>query len=261
MLILFAISVFSAFCGAVSHEDFESLSKNDLLEDAVNEVISENFKSSAVTINFIISLSDETKRERNILINNIVSRCSSSVVIQNVEFIAQRHRLHNVIFIDEYESFLLLSERMSSNNFVIDGYFLVIFLKGSIAELSEITRQLWSISINKICFLVEEDNGVSLLTFLPFSQTQCDDSRPVVVKRFNGSSKENKNLFPEKLSNMFQCSVKVVTFNSPPMMMIKYEDNERKSFDLKGIDGEMLKLLSEIFNFKIHLIHISDLIR
>ena len=259
MLILLVISAFSGCYGALRYEDLESSSKSDLLE-AMDEVLSGSFKSSAVTINFIISLSDETKRERNILINNIVSRYNA-VVIEDVKFITQRHRLNNVIFIDDFESFLLLSQRISSENFVIDGYFLIVLLKGSIAELSKISKVLWDTFINKINFLVEEENGVNLMTFLPFSQMKCDDSAPVVIKRFNRSSGQKENFFPDKLSNMFQCPVKVVTFNTPPMMMIIYDDDERKSYDLRGVDGEMLKLLSKIFNFTIDLIHISDLIR
>lgn len=260
MLRLLLFSAFSAgYNCALQAKDLQSFSHSDLLE-AVDEVISSSFESNAVTINFVISLSDETKRERSILINNIIARCSGTVVIEDVTFITQRQRFYNVIFIDDFESFLLLFERMSSNNFVIDGYFLIVLVEGAIDELYQISRQMWSIFINKIDFLVEEHNGVSLLTFFPFSPAKCDDAKPVIIKRFNGSS-GNETFYPEKFSDMLQCPIKVVTFNTPPMMMIEYKDHERSSFNLKGVDGEMLKLLSQIFNFKIELIHISDLIR
>lgn len=266
-MLKFVIILAFPFCfAAITTDNLQSLNI-DLLE-AVDEVISSSFKSSAVPINFIMSLSDETKRNQSILINNLVARCDV-VFIEDVEFINQRHRLYNVIFIDDFKSFLRLSQRMLSNNFVIDGYFLVVLVKGRIQELPEITKLLWSLFIHKIDFLVGDDNGTSLVTFLPFSKAicdvgkcekRCDDSTPVVMmKTFNGSSNGNKNYFTEKVSNMFQCPVKVVTFNSPPMMMIRYDDN--KNYNLTGPDGKMLKVLSEILNFKIDLIHISDLIR
>lgn len=263
------VAVASSLCDStLFNVDDSETTKSDLL-DAVDEVLSNSFKSSAVTINFIVSLSDETKVESNILINNLVSRCDV-VFIEDVQFITQRQRLHNVIFIDDFKSFLRLSQRMSSNNFVIDGYFLIVLVNGPIEEMSDITRWLWSVFIYKVDFVVEQDTVTSLITFLPFSQppdclnnenckTRCDDSTPIVVQTFQGSSQTKKNYFPEKISNMFQCPVKVVTFNCPPMMMIRYD--EARNYELQGADGEMLKVLAEILNFKIDLIHISDSIR
>lgn len=267
MLILLIILVLPVSYAVVPTEDLQS-SNSDLLE-AVDEVISTSFKSSAVTINFIMSLSDETKRNQSVLINNIVSRCDV-VYIEDVEFINQRHRLYNVIFIDDFKSFLRLSQKMSSKNFVIDGYFLVVLVEGPIPNFAEITKRSWSLFIHKIDFLVGGKNGTSLMTFLPFSnancddnnencEKRCDDSTPVVIKTFNGSSNGSENYFPEKVFNMFHCPIKVVTFNCPPMMMIHYDENN--NYTLTGPDGEMLKVLSEILNFKIDLIHISDLIR
>lgn len=258
LLILPAISFICGCNGALRNQDFQ---KESGLLEAVDEVMS-SFGSSAVTMNFLMSLSDETKQEQNILINKIVSRWSvGTAIVEDVEYITPRHRLHNVIFIDDFKSFLAFADGVSSKNFVIDGYFLFVLLKGPIAELSEIVERLWSFFVYKIDFLIEGDDGVSLSTFFPFSATNCHDSTPVVIKRFNGSSNGSENFYPEKLSNMFQCPVKVVTFNTPPMMMISNENNETKTFDLKGVDGEMLKLLSKTINFKIDLFHISDLIR
>lgn len=268
ILCLLLVAIASSLCESTLFNEDLKETKSDLL-DAVDEVLSNSFKSSAVTINFIMSLSDETKRERNVLINNLVSRCDV-VFIEDVQFITQRQRLHNVIFIDDFKSFLRLSQQMSSNNFVIDGYFLIVLVNGPIVEMPDITRWLWSVFIYNVDFLVEQEAATDLMTFLPFSQPpdcnnescekRCDDSTPTVLKTFDGSSSQvKKNYFPDKISDMLQCPVKVVTFNCPPMMMIRYD--EKKNYELKGADGEMLKVLSEILNFKIDLIHISDSIR
>ena len=85
------ILVLVAFSGCYAlHIENLQASNNDLLK-AADEIISRSFKSSAVTINFIISLSDETKRERNVLINNLVARCDV-VYIEDAEIITQRHQ-------------------------------------------------------------------------------------------------------------------------------------------------------------------------
>lgn len=257
-----------AFCsdGMHTNEDLKA-SSIDLL-NAADEIISRSFKQSAVTINFIISLRDETKRERSILINNLVARCDV-VVVEDAAAITQRHRLYNVIFIDNFKSFLRLIRQMSAKTFVIDGFYLVIFVEGQIPEMAQITKLLWSIFIYNVDFLVEAETGLSLLTFLPFLKTncvdekcekRCGDSTPVVLHSFKrNQSFVGKSFFPEKMNNLYKCPIKVVTFNCPPMMTIHYDEN--KKIKLGGIDGEMLKTLAEIFNFEIDLFHISDTIR
>lgn len=232
-------------------------STNNLL-DAASEVIS-NFKSRAVTINLILALSDQTKREQSILINNLVAYCNVAYV-EDVEFITQRQRLYSVILIEDFNSFIRLSRRLSSDNFVIDGFYLVILVAGPIREMPEITRLLWRALIHHVNFIVEAENGTSLMTFLPFSHDKCDDSAPVVSHEFHQDTTPSKrNFYPKRVSNLYQCPVRVVTFNCPPMMMIDYDED--KNFELRGADGEMLKVLAEILNFRIELIHISDSIR
>lgn len=259
MLVLFVILAFPACECSLSNEDLPS-SQSDLL-DAADEIITNNFKSSAATINFVVSLSDEAKRERSVLINNLVGRCDV-VYVEDAASISQRHRLFNVIFVDDFKSFERLFERISSSTFVIDGYYLMIFVAGPIPEIDSITNRLWSLFIFNIDILFKDDDGLKLMTFVPFSETcsdgrcdkRCGDTQPVSIMG-------RRNAFPEKISNLYQCPVKVVTFNCPPMMMIQYDDDDRRKYDLHGIDGEMLKILSKILNFQIDLIHISDLIR
>lgn len=246
----------------------KDLSTSSDLLDAADEIISANFKPNAVTINVILSLNDETKRNRSDLINNLVARCDV-VLIEEVDSITHRQRLYNVILIEDFKSFLRLCPKLSSANFVIDGFFLLIAVKGSIPEIGEITKRLWKLLIHNAGILMTAENGTNLMTFFPFSKEQCDegkcakrcdDSTPHIVRNFNSTVTTKQEIFfPEKVSDMFQCPVKVVTFNTPPLMMIIYDS--QRQFDLKGIDGEMLKVLSQILNFKIDLIHISDLIR
>jgi hypothetical protein len=263
--LLLLVHVFVCCTGMFLNEDLVT-SKSDLLH-AADEIISRSFKSSAVTINFIISLSDETKRERNILINNLAARCDV-VYVEEATVITHRHRLYNVIFIDNFKSFLRLSRQMSASTFVIDGYYLMIFVEGPIPEMAQITKLLWSIFIYNVDFLVEAETGLSLLTFLPFSETncvdgkcekRCGDSTPVELHSFKGNRSFVGSFYPDKMMNLYKCPIKVVTFNCPPMMMIHY--NEDKKYALSGIDGEMLKVLAKQLNFEIELIHISDAIR
>ncbi|KAL7029686.1 hypothetical protein ACKWTF_006320 [Chironomus riparius] len=145
-------------------------------------------------------------------------------------------------------------------------------------EIQEISKLLWSIFVYNIDFLlvdVDNINKINLLTFIPFLKCEnrscryeqkevCGNTKPVIINQYvNGSFQLKSNYFPEKISNLHQCPVKIVTFNCPPMMMINYSvsNDGLESFKLFGVDGEMTNTLAEELNFKIDLYHISDLIR
>lgn len=247
---------------------------NSNLINAAESVINTSFLSETSTINFIISLNNETKRERAILINDLVARCDGVVFIEDVESIQPRHRLYNVLFVDDFMSFQKLLSKISADTFVIDGFYLMIFVEELEPRLSEITKLLWNIFLFNIDFLAfsigTEDEEVNLWTFIPFTSCEsgtchdrkCGDTTPKVINKFiSGSFQSNIVSFPEKISNLHQCPVKIVTFNAPPMMMICYPHEDKKIFRLNGVDGQMMELLSQQLNFSIDLFHISDNIR
>lgn len=279
-MIFFEFLLLIKFTAAASFE-LESGSRHARsLMDAAESIINTSFTPrGATTINFIIALNNDTKRERIGLINDLVSRCASVAVIEDVEAIHPRHRLFNVLFIDEFKSFVRLFSKISADTFVIDGFYLMIFVEGPEPQLSEITKLLWSIFLFNIDFLEatsEKNSDINLWTFIPFKgcdsdlchKRKCGDTTPKVINQFisgsfhshDGGHDGDDKHFPEKISNLHQCPVKIVTFNAPPMMMIYYSDNQTK-FRLAGVDGEMIALLSEQLNFTIDLFHISDNIR
>lgn len=260
---------------------------SDLVNASV-EVITKGFGTNAVTINFISALSDETKVKHYSLIDHLILRCCASemnterpltsVFIEDVNFISQRQRFYNVIFIDSIVSFRKIFAQMmiKNSNFVIDGYYLLVCYvdRGTINELDEdkiheITKGLWSISIYNVLILIPDvekegiknESRLSLMTFMPFaSSRKCDDSTPVTIDIFsNGKFQKKSQFFLSNTRNLSRCPIKVVSFNTPPMMMISYD--EKHKFQLNGIDGKMLETLADTLKFSIDLIHFDDNIR
>lgn len=281
-MMFFVILLFLLMKVAAASSERESGSRHASLMDAAESIINTSFTPRASTINFIIALNNETKRERKGLINDLVSRCESVAVIEDVESIRPRHRLFNVLFIDEFKSFMRLFSKISADTFVIDGFYLMIFVEGPESQLSEITKLLWSIFVFNIDFLDTGSSAnnvqeVNLWTFIPFAscnsdfchKRKCGDTTPKVINQFISGSFQSHDSghdgadkhFPEKISNLHQCPVKIVTFNAPPMMMIQYSSGDKRKFRLAGVDGEMIALLSKQLNFTIDLHHISDNIR
>lgn len=266
-IILVLIMLTDADCNFFSNEKFliDKLSSiNYDLYEAAAEIVTNNFESSATRINFIMALNDDTKYNHRMPINNLILKCKLPVHIEDIQFIYQRHRLYNVIFIDNFQSFSQLFRQMSSDTFAIDGFYLVILVsQGPIKVINKIAVHFWSIFIHNIDFLFVADNGiVNLLTIIPFHHGKCNDTTPIVINQFrNGKFLIETNNFPEKMKNLHGCPIKVVTFNCPPMMMIQYLDDDNTTYELSGTDGLMLHALSQAINFKIDLHHLSDVIR
>ncbi|KAG5681337.1 hypothetical protein PVAND_010782 [Polypedilum vanderplanki] len=231
------------------------------LFSAANEIISSQKKVTA--LNFIIAFNNETiEKKYGTLINDLIVKSNNCVIyIEHADFISQRNRLFNVFIVDNFKSFNRIYSRISSDTFVIDGLYLIIFIENiSMSDIEQATRLLWDLFIYNVNFLLKDSGEINLITFMPFTkEMNCGNTRPKIINQYvNGSFWSEVQYYPEKLTNLFQCPVKVVTFNAPPMMMIKYSDD---SFQLYGVDGEMMTALAKELNFKIDVHHISDLIR
>lgn len=246
------------------------------LFDAASDIISSNFAWKTEAINFIIALSNATKHEWNVLINDFVVRNSDSAVVyvEEANFVYKRKRFYNILIVDSYKSFQLISEKISTDSFVIDGFYLMICIKGiNLAEIEMMSKVLWNIFVYNVDYLVTDDaKKVNLLTFIPFSKCEkdtcqeneyCGNIKPTIINQYvNGSFQSRDNHYPEKITNLHQCPVKIVTFNCPPMMLIDYTGNDNnKKFKLNGVDGKMIETLADELNFTIDLFHISDSIR
>jgi len=255
-LLYIAVSLSTGFCD-ISTENEESK-----IIDAASEIIFKDFNPKAMTINFIIALKQEIKSDWDSMINSLLRRCKAVVFIEDEDAraISHRQRLYNIIFLDDLDSFRRLYQQISDKTFIIDGYYMVLLVKGLFAELSEVTSLLWKLLIFNVNFLLHDGNGgIKVLSFSPFTKSTCGDTNPILIHQFNNSSKNMKSFYPPKIANLFQCPVKVVSFNCPPMMMIESAANG--SYTLHGVDGEMLKTLAKVLNFNIDLHHIDDRIR
>jgi hypothetical protein len=236
------------------------------LVDSANAIIAKDFVWKASAINYILALSNETKNERADLINDLILKSSGIAFIEDLHHLMKnnRTRFYNVILVDEYKSFVELYETIIgkySDKFVMDGLFLLIFINGSFAEIDSVAELLWRNYTYNVAFLIENGDGVDLKTFIPFTPIKCSDTSLKIINQFvNGSFTKGENFFPEKLSNLYQCPIKVVTFDCPPMMMIKRPKRVNESYKFIGVDGEILTAVKHGLNFKENLF-INDLDR
>lgn len=106
--------------------------------------------------------------------------------------------------------------------------------------------------------VVTSENGddVSLNTYFPYSEDFCGQVHPVVWNIYrNGAFVMQREHFPRKNENFFQCALDVAVFNAPPYMIVQ---NQSGSIDVTGVDGNILKTLSKVLNFTINYVVVSD---
>ncbi|CAO1429976.1 unnamed protein product [Diamesa hyperborea] len=166
--------------------------------------------------------------------------------------IKKRKRFVNLILADSIASYYDLIRASSANDFDFDGFNIVHVENGTLEDVKKILKIMWNASIYNIIVLFEEKDVVSLMSFTPFTSSECRVSTPVIVNQMKDGKFLNSDVFfRKKFKNLFNCGVKIAASESTPSLMgTKHSDG---SYSLRGYDYELISLLSKLMNFKIDL--------
>ena len=171
--------------------------------------------------------------------------------IDKVQDIKKRKRFSNVFMIDTQDKFYDLVGQLSADQFNFDGYFLFVVTNSNFTELDKVLLSLWKVYIYNVMVIVQDDDDyISLVTFVPFKKKSCGNTTPVVVNQFiNGSFvKSITNLFPKKFRNLYNCPIRIGAFEIPPAVLRKQHENG--SFYFEGNDVELMNEISRVMKFK-----------
>jgi hypothetical protein len=119
---------------------------------------------------------------------------------------------------------------------------------------------MWRKFILNVHVVTPEGNGdVSLNTYFPFTKDFCGQVHPEVWNIYrNGAFLMEREHFPRKNNNFFQCALTVAVYNAVPYLIVL---NRSGSIDVDGVDGNLLKQLSKELNFTINYVVVSDDVR
>jgi hypothetical protein len=104
-------------------------------------------------------------------------------------------------------------------------------------------------NIFNVDLIHENGESIDVTTFMPFSQTKCDDMTPRVINRFvNDSFEKNikETVFPDKFKNLFQCPIKIATYEES--LSVIRTKNAHANFTLSGFDIELVEQISKTLN-------------
>lgn len=120
-------------------------------------------------------------------------------------------------------------------------------------EMHSIFEDFFQFYILDVIILVYAEDTLHLYTYKPFTSQHCANTRPILLQRLVKVPDilTFQDLFPSKTNNFYQCPMKVVLYQFPPFMEIKYKHN---MIYLKGFDAEILQDLADFLNFSIEVV-------
>lgn len=247
--------------------DFEMPKYGNALTRATVEIIERFYLDETNTLNIYHASkeNEDLKKETNLdIINEILYQLKSKFVVQlegYLDFKVTSHkRVHNILFIDSFESFYNIFRLMSPFYFSYQGHYLIILTTYSDSQyqiMLEIFEELWAqyiINVNIIWLAPENDDEAMVYTYYPYTSFSCGKAIPIQLNQFRFGQwlHNHSSFFPDKVKNLHGCPLTVATVRSAPFMMIYESDNGGVLTD--GIDGVLLRVLSQRMNFSIVLL-------
>ncbi|KAG5675517.1 hypothetical protein PVAND_005413 [Polypedilum vanderplanki] len=244
-------------------KDFSMPNYSTAVSRVIIDYIKNFFLNVTNTVNFYqMSLENNLNVNFDIM-NEVLYNVKTKTVVQVDSFedskISIVKHYVNIIFFDCFESFEKIYKKMTLKKFDYQGFFLIIItthMNDIYKTMHRIFDALWVHHIinANIIFMPEENNNEALIyTFFPYSRFYCENVVPLQLNHYRGQKWINKiNYFPHKLQNFYGCTLRVATFPNPPFMIIN-QDKITGQVSVDGLDGTMIRVLSQHFNFNVQL--------
>jgi hypothetical protein len=231
-----------------------NLSENDNedLVKATNYIMENIFFKKFSTVNIISSVQDP-KDDLFLNFEDKLLKMNKGFSIyrldnhSHIQYIQNRLKIFNVFLLDNFSTFKALNKSITSDKFSFRGFYLFVLINGVIEEIEEIFQTMWTKYIINVNVLFKEHDKVNLTTFIPFSKGNCYNTSSRNWATFqNGSfNKIDAEIFPDKLKNLHNCSVRFATFHRCPSVC-----PGRKVNTIYGFDVEIISLIKTKMNMR-----------
>lgn len=220
---------------------------------ATSEIIKMNFRDKLENLNIIFFEATIESGYELLKVIRLKNGADFSIRFEsykNIKTTARRKKKCNLVLLDGIESFELLNKKIIPEVFHFQGFYLFILVNGTFDEVEIIFTTLWEKNIFNVDVIYEDGDSVKVVTFMPFDGAVCGDTSPKLVEVFrNGSFSENADsLFPNKFSNLLNCSIHVATYEDHFTVMRKQSNDGTE--ELSGIDVDLLNEVSKELNFQ-----------
>lgn len=249
-------------------DSFKMPTYGSALVEAITDIIVKFYKDKSRTVNIVHAFNyDKDSEQLEDSIDEFLYLLKDEAIVQLEDYsslkISKRKRIHNIIFCDGYESFENVFNKIDPDIFEYQGFYLIVIAKYSndlYKTMSKIFESMWSLKIINVDVLwmpAEIQHEAMLYTFYPYTSFYCGKAYPVQINQYHRSGKwhNEPNFFPNKMKNLFGCSLRVATFTNAPFTIVS-EQNGHVS--VGGIEGILLRVLSQRMNFKVEFLIVED---
>lgn len=260
-LVILIPTIFHSFLFTSNAKIIDLKIRNSSLATAVNRVVDIMSEQYDITVINLISPSDDFHLKdfhheivaKYRKISNIHFRIETSN--SKLTNIRGRKKRFSIISIKIFHEFLTVYKMINREKFWINGLYLIVLINGSISEINEMSKLLWTLQIYNVNFMfLKEDDSVKVATFFPFKPGSCNKTTTIIINEFkNGSFIDNGvlNFFPIKMSNLHNCSIRISTGNNAqPFIIASLQSNNE--YKMSGRDIELLEALAQSLNFRIN---------
>lgn len=247
--------------------EFSMPKYGNALTRATVEIIEKFYLERTNSLNFYHASieSEEKSMEKNLdAMNEILYQLQSKIIVQIEGYgefkNANMKRVYNIFIIDSYVSFRRIFSLMDPFYFDYQGFYLIVLTTYSDQQyqtMADMFEYLWAqyiVNINVIWLTPHNDNEAIMYTYYPFTRFFCGKTFPIQLNQFRfGEWLHSETMFfPDKVSNLHGCPLTVSTVRTPPFMILTEKDDGGILTD--GIDGILLRVLSQRINFTINLL-------
>lgn len=223
----------------------EIIQKSSTIDEKLREIIVKFFAMKASNIRII------TFRKNDYNVQLMSSKFLSTfelIEASTLKNLPLLPSIINVIFLISMEEFELFLKNLDSKKFALNGYFLLVSNCSTINE-GNIFKAAWLRYIVNINILCRDNDKTSIKTFIPFNENSCGNTTSITLD-------QSDEFFPEKLTNLYGCPIKLATFFYPPITMRQTLDNG--TFRYYGSEMELAFGLASALNFTINMTYIAQ---
>ena len=167
-------------------------------------------------------------------------------------------RKENIFIIDSENFTRNFNEILQPDNYKFKGHFIFVLLKYEFEKVQEVIDFMWKKRIASVEIIVQEENEkVSVYSFLPFTSKNCHNTAPIVIKELKiGKLLKNvKIAYSEKLNNLQNCPIRVGVTQNKPYIFKKESKGQLK---LSGREIDLVKELSRVLKFKAEFVYVNE---
>lgn len=232
------------------------------MTDGIKDIVNRFFSKRTHTIN-ILHASQNNDTVNDDTINEVLYHFPKTLTFRCENYLhyhqIKRTRINNIFIVDTYESFKKILELMDPFHFNYSGYYLIVmttYCEDQYQIMTKMFNDLWKnyiVNSNIYWHTPQNEDEAILYTYFPYNKFYCGETFPIQQNHFREGEWIHKsgNFYPNKMKNLYQCPLTVAVIETAPFMMTFKDENGTLHVD--GIDGVLLRILSQIMNFKIQV--------